>query len=93
MRSFYYSSPKKIDSDARHLLLQVRMEEEADKYWKVISWEVRDLSSLEVQLKTEFNVGSKEFKAPPSKSAVDSLIPSDSPYGKCYVLLFRQAKS
>lgn len=61
LRSFYYSSPNKIDSDARHLLLQVRMEEEADKYWKAISWEVRDLSSLEVQLKTEFNGGSKEI--------------------------------
>lgn len=60
LRTFYYSSPNKIDSDARHLLLQVRMEEEASKYWKVLSWGLRDLSTLEVQLKTEFNAGSKE---------------------------------
>ena len=63
LRTFYYSSPAKIDSDARHLLLQVKMEEETSKYWKVLSWELRDLISLKVQLKTEFNAGSREISA------------------------------
>jgi hypothetical protein len=34
------------------------MEEEENKYWKVVSWELRDLSKLETQLKTEFNANS-----------------------------------
>lgn len=33
------------------------MQEEANKYWKVMAWELRDLSKLEVRLKTEFNTG------------------------------------
>ena len=54
-RMFYYSSGKKIKSDARHLLIQIQMEEESNKYWKVLEWELRDLSDLKVRLKTEFN--------------------------------------
>ena len=56
-RAFYYSSGKKIQADGRHLLVKVQMEEEANKYWKVISWELRDLSNLQIQLKTEFATG------------------------------------
>ena len=53
-RAFYYSSGRKIQSDGRHLLVKVQMEEEANKYWKVLAWELRDLSKLSIQLKTEF---------------------------------------
>ncbi len=60
-RMFYFSSGKKITSDARHLLLQIQMEEESNKYWKVISWEIRDFSKLKVGLKTEFNASFQDF--------------------------------
>lgn len=56
-RAFYYSSGKKIQFDARHLLVKILMEEEANKYWKAISWELRDLATLNIQLKTEFYTG------------------------------------
>jgi hypothetical protein len=49
---FYFTSGKKIKSDARHLLLQIQMEEESNKYWKVISWQIRDLSGLKAILFT-----------------------------------------
>ena len=61
LRSFFYSSATKIDCDARHLLLKVYMVEETSKYWKIVSWELKDLSTLTVSLKTEFNAGSYEI--------------------------------
>lgn len=64
-RMFYYSSGKKIAYDARHLLLQIQMEEEASKYWKVVSWEIRDLSKLKLNLKTEFNASFADFEKTP----------------------------
>lgn len=54
-RAFYYSSGKKIQADARHLLVKIQMEEEANKYWKVLAWELRDLAKLDIHLKTEFS--------------------------------------
>jgi hypothetical protein len=54
-RAFYYSSGRKVQSDARHLLVKVQMQEESNKYWKVLAWELHDLSNLQVGLKTEFN--------------------------------------
>jgi hypothetical protein len=57
LKSFSFSSGKKIKSDARHLLLKVQLEEEDDKIWKVVAWELRDLSALKTRLKTEFNAG------------------------------------
>jgi len=57
LKTFSFSSGKKIKSDARHLLLKVQLEEEDNKIWKVVSWELRDLSSLKTRLKTEFNAG------------------------------------
>jgi hypothetical protein len=57
LKSFSFSSGKKIKSDARHLLLKVQLEEEDDKIWKVVAWELRDLSTLKTRLKTEFNAG------------------------------------
>jgi len=65
-RMFYYSSGTKLKHDARHLLLQIQMDEEQSKYWKVVSWDIHDLSELKVHLKTEFNAGFKEFEALPS---------------------------
>jgi hypothetical protein len=57
LKSFSFSSGKKIKSDARHLLLKVQLEEEDNKIWKVVAWELRDLSTLKTRLKTEFNAG------------------------------------
>jgi len=57
LKTFSFSSGKKIKSDARHLLLKVQLEEEDNKIWKVVAWELRDLSTLKTRLKTEFNAG------------------------------------
>jgi hypothetical protein len=57
LKSFSFSSGKKIKSDARHLLLKVQLEEEDNKIWKAMAWELRDLSTLKTRLKTEFNAG------------------------------------
>ena len=61
LRSFFYSSATKIDCDLRHLLLKVYLIEETSKYWKIVSLEMKDLSTLTVSLKTEFNAGSYEI--------------------------------
>lgn len=60
-RLFYFTSGKKIKHDAHHLLLQVQISEEADKYWKVEYWELRDLYNLKVGLKTEWNANQQDF--------------------------------
>lgn len=60
-RLFYFTSGKKIKMDAHHLLLQIQIAEEADKYWKVSSWELRDLYNLKVGLKTEWNANQSDF--------------------------------
>jgi hypothetical protein len=57
LKTFSSSSGKKIKSDARHLLLKVQLVEEDDKIWKVVAWELSDLSTLKTRLKTEFNPG------------------------------------
>jgi hypothetical protein len=62
-RLFYFTSGKKVKFDAHHLLLQVQIEEEADKYWRVVSWQLRDLYSLRVSLKTEWNANYADFEA------------------------------
>lgn len=54
-RMFYLTSGKKVKNDARHLLLLIQMEEEESKYWKIMSWQIRDISDLKLGLKTEFN--------------------------------------
>jgi hypothetical protein len=54
-RTFYYTSGKKIKSDARHLLVGLHFSETADKHWKVEQWELIDLSKLLIRLKAEFN--------------------------------------
>jgi len=62
-RLFYFTSGKKVKFDAHHLLLQVQIEEEADKYWRVVSWQLRDLYNLKVSLKTEWNANYADFVA------------------------------
>ena len=62
-RLFYFTSGKKITCDAHHLLLQIQIEEEADKYWRVVSWQLRDLYDLRVSLKTEWNANNADFEA------------------------------
>jgi hypothetical protein len=54
-RTFYYTSGKKIKSDARHLLVGLHFSETADKHWKAEEWELIDLSKLLISLKAEFN--------------------------------------
>ncbi len=56
-RTFYYTGGKKLRGDARHLLVKFQMEEEENKSWRVMSWELRDLAKLEIQLKAEFFTG------------------------------------
>ena len=62
-RLFYFTSGKKITSDAHHLLLQIQIEEEADKYWRIVSWQLRDLYNLQVGLKAEWNANHADFEA------------------------------
>jgi len=59
-RSFYYSAGKKITKDARHLLIGWKVEEERDKYWKIVDWRLVDLYTLRVGLKSEFNASNKD---------------------------------
>jgi hypothetical protein len=54
-RAFYYSTEKKIASDARHLLLGLGIAKAGEKLWKVEEWTLTDLSKLDVHLKAEFN--------------------------------------
>ena len=51
----YLTSGKKVKDDARHLLLLIQMEEEESKYWKIMSWRIRDIPNFKLGLKTEFN--------------------------------------
>lgn len=60
-RTFYFSSGTKLKGDARHLLVVFHMQEESNKSWKVLTWELHDLANLEMQLKTEFNAGFKHL--------------------------------
>jgi hypothetical protein len=53
-RSFYYSNAKKIASDARHLLLGLRVIKDGE-YWRLAEWTLIDLSKLSVHLKAEYN--------------------------------------
>jgi hypothetical protein len=68
-RMFYYSSGTKIKAHARHLLIQLQMQEEANKYWKCVAWELREMSKLKLRLKTEFNAGFKNFRETPLLSS------------------------
>lgn len=61
-RLFYFTSGKKIKENAHHLLLQIQISEETDKYWKVEYWELRDLYNLKVGLKTEWNANQQDFE-------------------------------
>lgn len=61
LRTFYYTSGKKIKSDARHLLLGLHITEEKDKYWKIKEWTLTDLSKLFVHLKPEFNASNVDI--------------------------------
>ena len=62
-RLFYFTSGKKITCDAHHLLLQIQIIEESPKYWRVVSWQLRDLYNLKVGLKTEWNANDADFEA------------------------------
>jgi hypothetical protein len=61
-RLFYFTSGKKVVCDAHHLLLQIQIEEEKEKYWRVVSWQLRDLYNLKVALKTEWNANHQDFE-------------------------------
>jgi hypothetical protein len=74
-RTFYYSTPKKILSDARHLLVGLRVVKTGEKYWKVEEWTLTDLSKLDVKLKPEFNASNIDIytkEATLAKSREDS---------------------
>ena len=59
--NFSYTSGKKIEFDARHLLLKVQLQEEDSKIWKLVAWELRDLFTLKTRLKTMFNAGFRDL--------------------------------
>jgi hypothetical protein len=60
-RYFYYTSGTKINTNARHLLLNVTVSQEEPKYWKVENWALSDLSKLDVKLKNEFNASKSDL--------------------------------
>jgi hypothetical protein len=64
-RMFYFTTGKKIKNDGRHLLLQIQMEEESNKYWQVVAWHLRDLAGLKVSLKAEFNANFQDIELAP----------------------------
>lgn len=68
-RTFYYTSGKKIESDARHLLVGLLFSETTDKHWKAEEWELIDLSKLRVGLKAEFNASNIDIYTEPSRIA------------------------
>lgn len=56
LRSFYYSTGTKIDSDARHLVIAWEIQEEREKYWKVAGYKLCDLYGLSnIKVKLEYN--------------------------------------
>jgi len=60
-RSFYYTDGKKLDSNARHLLIAWDIAEETPKYWKINGWKICDLFNLKMKIKLEFNSNNKEL--------------------------------
>jgi len=60
-RAFYYTTGKKIKSDARHLLIGWKVEEERDKYWKLVDWKLIELYHLKIKLKSEFNATNRDI--------------------------------
>lgn len=60
LRSFYFTTAKKINDDARHLLIGWRVEEERPKYWKIEDWRLVDLYGLSLKLKSEFNASNRD---------------------------------
>lgn len=63
MRSFYYSSGRKVEHDAPHLLIGWRIEETDANYWDLKGWKLTDVSKLTVNLKNEFNATNKDIYA------------------------------
>lgn len=62
LRSFYYSTGTKIDSDARHLVIAWDIQEEKEKYWKVAGYKLCDLYALtDMKVKLEYNSSNKEL--------------------------------
>lgn len=61
LRSFYYTSGKKIDADARHLLIAWDVCKESGEYWVVKGWKLVDLSRLMVDTKMEFHSNNKQI--------------------------------
>jgi len=63
-RSFYYTDGKKIDADARHLLIAWDIVEESPKYWLVRGFKLCDLYNLRMNLKLEFNSSNRALYSP-----------------------------
>ena len=69
-RYFYYTSGKKIKSDAKHLLLDITVSEESPHYWKIEKWALSDLSRLKLRLKCEFNASKGDLLDKEARLAV-----------------------
>lgn len=63
-RSFYYTGGKKIDSNARHLLIGWDISKETGNYWIMKGWKLVDLSKLMVDTKMEFHSNNKQIYTP-----------------------------
>jgi len=61
LRSFYYTSGKKIDSSGRHLLIAWDISNESGNYWIVKGWKLIDLANLEITTKLEFQSNNQKL--------------------------------
>lgn len=68
-RAFFFSSGKHIQTDAHHILIHFfvnRVPSTGTKaQFELIAWTIRDLHSLKVRLKKEYNANMKDFKQLP----------------------------
>lgn len=69
LRAFYISSGKHIQTDAHHILIHFfvnRVPSTGTKaQFELHAWAIRDLHSLKVRLKNEYNASMKDFKQLP----------------------------
>jgi len=63
-RSFYYTSGKKIDSAARHILIAWDISNETGNYWKLNGWKLVELYNLSITTKFEFQSNNQKIYDP-----------------------------
>ncbi|MCX7869603.1 MAG: hypothetical protein N2322_06595 [Terrimicrobiaceae bacterium] len=71
-RTFYYEpkiSTSKITADARHLLVGVAHEEDAEGRMRFVRWELADVAAMPVRLKIEFQSSNRDIYRPEAIAA------------------------